>query len=276
MHYVVGDIHGCLEPFTRLLQKNGLLGKDLEWAGGTSQLWCLGDYTDRGPDGVGIIDLLMRLEREAKQAGGAVNALLGNHDLMLVSAKRFSKIEIPSFKSHGQKVTFQEIWLRVGGKQQDFDRLTEAHLEWLTDRPALALVDDHLLMHADSLFYLDCGDTIDEINNTFWTVLHSDQYPALDVLADVFATRFAFINGGEDTAREMLNQLGGKRLVHGHTPIYGLVGYPPEFITEPLVYNEGLCMNVDHCLWNGGPGFIIPLSESAGYMQGVVERETKR
>ncbi len=276
MHYAVGDLHGCLEPFTRLLKRSGLLGENLEWAGGTSQLWCLGDYTDRGPDGIGIIELLMRLEAQAKQAGGAVNALLGNHDLMLLSAKRFSNIDVPSFKAHGQRVSFYQIWRRVGGQEQDFERLNDTHLEWLSNRPALALVDNHLLMHADSLFYLDCGDTIEEINNTFWALLHSEQFAAWDVMADAFATRFAFINGGEDTARELLGQLGGRRIVHGHTPIYGLVGYPPQYITEPLLYNNGLCMNIDHCLWNGGPGFIVPLGEPIGYMEGVVEKEAQR
>ena len=41
-----------------------------------------GDYLDRGTDIRQVLDLLMRLEREAKSAGGQVIALLGNHELM--------------------------------------------------------------------------------------------------------------------------------------------------------------------------------------------------
>lgn len=276
MHYAVGDIHGCLEAFIRLLQQAGLVDEALRWIGGEAQLWCLGDYTDRGPDGVGVIDLLMRLETEAKAAGGAVNALLGNHDFMFLAAKRYSSIEVPSFRNQGHRITFQQIWHRVGGKAQDFERITEAQLEWLGNRPALALVEGNLLMHADSLFYLECGDTLEEINNTFWALLHSQQYPAWDVLMDAFATRFAFLNGGEDTAREMLNQFGGQRIVHGHTPIYGLLGATPEAIEAPLLYNKGLCLNIDHCLWNGGPGFIVPLDGPISYIEGVTEDEVRQ
>ena len=69
VHYVVGDIHGCLQPLIRLLQREGFIGEGLEWIGGSNQLWFLGDYTDRGPDGVGVIELLMRLELEATAAG---------------------------------------------------------------------------------------------------------------------------------------------------------------------------------------------------------------
>lgn len=261
MHYVVGDLHGCLEVFIGLLQNVGLVNEDLEWSGADSQLWCLGDYADRGPDGIGVINLLMRLERQAREAGGAVNALMGNHDLMLLSAKRFSDVEVPSFKAQGHRITFRQIWQRVGGQTQDFERATEDHLHWLAERPALALAGDNLLMHADSLFYLELGDSIAAINATMHNLLHSDDVRIWDALADLFSNRFAFVNGGEDTAREVLNQLGGARIIHGHTPIYGLVGYPAQFITDPLIYNEGLCMNIDHCIFNGGPGFIVPLGD---------------
>src|SRR6185503_16218623 len=41
-----------------------------------------GDILDRGSDSRKAMDLLMRLEDEARQAGGAVHALIGNHEAM--------------------------------------------------------------------------------------------------------------------------------------------------------------------------------------------------
>jgi len=41
-----------------------------------------GDLVDRGPDDRAILDLVRRLQKEAKSAGGAVHALLGNHEVM--------------------------------------------------------------------------------------------------------------------------------------------------------------------------------------------------
>lgn len=262
VHYVVGDIHGCLQTLIRLLQREGFLGEALEWTGGQAQLWFLGDYTDRGPNGIGVIELLMRLEREAAAAGGAVHALLGNHDLMLLAAHHFTQVEIPSFKRQGQRITFYEIWQRVGGKEPDFERLNESHIEWLQQRPALAQVGGTLLMHADSLFYLEYGDNLEQINRSLGDILRSDRVEAWDMLAEQFASRFSFLNGGIALTEEFLGQLGASRLIHGHTPIYSLIGYAPQMVLYPLEYNDGLCFNVDHCLWNGGPGFVFGLSES--------------
>lgn len=259
VHYVVGDIHGCLQPLIRLLQREGFIGEGLEWIGGSNQLWFLGDYTDRGPDGVGVIELLMRLELEASVAGGAVHALLGNHDLMLLAAHHFTDTEIPSFKRQGQSVTFYEIWRQVGGQARDLERLSEAHIEWLSNRPALALVENTLLMHADSLFYLEWGENLAQINRNLYDILRSDRVETWDLLAEQFSSRFAFLEGGPALTEEFLGQLGGHRLVHGHTPIYSLIGYPPQMVLYPLEYNDGLCFNVDHALWRGGPGFTFHL-----------------
>jgi hypothetical protein len=262
VHYVIGDTHGCFQSLVRLLQREGFIGNELEWTGGQAQLWFLGDYTDRGPNGIGVIELLMRLEHAAPAAGGAVHALLGNHDLMLLAAHHFTDTEIPSFKRQGQRVTFYEIWQRVGGKEHDLERLNEAHIEWLSNRPALALVENTLLMHADSLFYLEWGESLEQINRSLCDILHSDSVESWDVLAEQFAGRFAFLNGGIALTEEFLGQLGGHRLVHGHTPIYSLIGYAPQMVLYPLEYNDGLCFNVDHCLWNGGPGFVFNLAEN--------------
>jgi len=53
--------------------------------------------------------------------------------------------------------------------------------------------------------------------------------------------------------------MGAERLLHGHTPIYSLLGCSPEEVTEPLEYAEGLCVNLEHAIWKGGPGFIYRL-----------------
>lgn len=266
MHYLIGDIHGCYQTLLGLLKRESLIGADLQWTGGDSQVWFLGDYTDRGPDGLEVIELLMRLEQEAPQSGGAVNTLLGNHDMLLLAAHHFADLEIPSFKKYGQPMTFYQIWERNGGQAKDLEGLTPSHIQWLQQRPALALAEGTLLMHADSLFYLQLGESLEDINATFEAVLASQDYGVWDVLMELFATRFSFIRGGAQAARLMLERLGGSRLVHGHTPIYGLLGCLPEQVTEALEYHDGLCVNLDHCLWNGGPGFVYtqaPKTEQA-------------
>jgi hypothetical protein len=88
MIYAIGDIHGCLEKLQNLLEREGIT-ENSKWAAGNAHLVFLGDYTDRGEDGIGVIELVMRLEQEAAGAGGQVTALLGNHDVILLEAHWF-------------------------------------------------------------------------------------------------------------------------------------------------------------------------------------------
>lgn len=40
-------------------------------------------------DGIGAVDLAMRLQQEAPAAGGRVHALIGNHEPLLLAAHKF-------------------------------------------------------------------------------------------------------------------------------------------------------------------------------------------
>jgi Calcineurin-like phosphoesterase len=264
--FVIGDVHGCLEPLRALLQRLSLLDDNFSWSGGTAHLWLLGDYTDRGPDGVGVIDLLMRLQHEASQTGGLVGALLGNHDLILQEVLRFGNRESPGWKRQGRSLGFRDMWLEnAGGRVEDLTRLQPQHLEWLTNLPALAKVGDTLLMHADSMFYLEYGSSVQEVNANLRQLLLEANLERVDTFEERFARRGEFLplHIGEDVALEnlelVLNTFGARRLVHGHTPIYRLLEREAATVTEPWVYQGGRCINVDGCLYAGGPGFALSL-----------------
>ncbi|HEV8253314.1 MAG TPA: metallophosphoesterase [Vicinamibacteria bacterium] len=78
----VGDVHGAYDNFIAVLKMAGLVDERLHWSGGAAHLVQVGDTVDRGPDSRKVLDLLMRLEDEARRAGGRVHALLGNHEVM--------------------------------------------------------------------------------------------------------------------------------------------------------------------------------------------------
>jgi Calcineurin-like phosphoesterase len=78
----VGDVHGAYEALVRTLGNAGILDAEDGWAGGAAHLVVTGDFLDRGPDSRRVMDLLMRLEGEAAEAGGEVHVLLGNHEVM--------------------------------------------------------------------------------------------------------------------------------------------------------------------------------------------------
>ena len=80
----IGDIHGALDEFVSILQATGLLDARRQWTGGGATLVQTGDFSDRGDDVRGVMDLLMALERDAPRNGGRVVTLLGNHEVMVM------------------------------------------------------------------------------------------------------------------------------------------------------------------------------------------------
>jgi len=71
--FVVGDIHGCIDPLKRLLDA-------IPWRPGQDRLIFVGDYVDRGPHAKAVVDCIIDLIRMDPQ----VVCLLGNHEAMLL------------------------------------------------------------------------------------------------------------------------------------------------------------------------------------------------
>lgn len=247
--FVVGDVHGTYDRFCALIQDADLVGPDLRWNGGHHRLWLLGDLVDRGTRGLEVLDLTMRLQREAAAAGGHVGVLLGNHEVHLLAAHRFKETYAAQLGE-----TFSDYWRRNGGHPADLAGLTEAQAAWLAALPVLALVGDHLLLHADSPFYLDYGSSVEKVNTAIRAVLADGDGEAWAMLLARFAERRAFAPGSPERRRaavKFLRRFGVKRLVHGHTPIPSLDG---AWSAGPLSYWQGRCTAVDALMWADEPG----------------------
>ncbi|MCF3961280.1 metallophosphoesterase [Streptomyces fuscigenes] len=266
--YVVGDVHGYLEELLAALAEQGLVDGEGHWSAGTARLWFLGDFTDRGPDGVGVIDLVMRLSAEAAAAGGYCKALMGNHELLLLGAKRFGPTPV---SSGAGTATFHAAWLLNGGQQSDMERLQDVHLQWMSRLDAVAEEDGHLLMHSDTTAYLDYGTTIDDVNDTVHQILTRNDADECWELFRKLTKRFAFRDDGPEAARELLSSYGGGRIVHGHSPIPYLLGdvgaedpddgsgRPEPVIEGPHVYAEGLAVAMDGGVTMAGKLLVVQL-----------------
>ncbi|WP_329337164.1 metallophosphoesterase [Streptomyces sp. NBC_00663] len=250
--YVVGDVHGYLDELMAALQEKGLIDAAGNWCAGTARLWFLGDFTDRGPDGIGVIDLVMRLSAEAAAAGGYCKALMGNHELLLLGAKRFADTPV---NSGAGTATFQAAWLLNGGQKTDMDRLQDHHLQWMARLDAMESVDGHLLVHSDTTAYLDYGDSIEAVNDTVRETLTRNDADEVWDLFRKFTKRFSFRDeGGADAVRSLLDTYGGTRIVHGHSPIPYLLGEVGSedgedgggpVVEGPHVYADGLAIAMD-------------------------------
>jgi hypothetical protein len=78
----IGDLHGDLAATRAALRTAGAIDAKDRWIGGALVVVQTGDVLDRGDDEQAILDLVAKLELEAKAAGGALVMLLGNHELM--------------------------------------------------------------------------------------------------------------------------------------------------------------------------------------------------
>jgi hypothetical protein len=78
----VGDVHGAFDNLVAVLRMAGIVDEKRRWSGGPAHLVQVGDFLDRGKDTRPVLDLLMRLEKEARKAGGRAHVLLGNHEVM--------------------------------------------------------------------------------------------------------------------------------------------------------------------------------------------------
>ena len=176
----VGDIHGAGVAFRALLQRAGLLDAQEHWSGGRATLVQTGDFTDKGREVRAVMDLLMRLEEEADDAGGRVEVLLGNHETMnLMAVVRDATPEIfASFADDGSVerreaayrdyVEYVEARMQALGRplpdHQTQEKWMEAHppgfLEymealgpegpygrWLRSNPVAVEIDDTVFLH---------------------------------------------------------------------------------------------------------------------------------
>ena len=263
--YVVGDVHGYLQPLLDALHQAAIIDADGHWAAGPARIWFLGDFTDRGPDGIGVIDLVMNLAAEAAASGGYCRALMGNHELLLLGADRYGDQAV---QSTAGTASFLAAWRLNGGQTTDMERLEDHHVTWLSRLPAMAVEDEHLLVHSDTTAYLEYGDSVDAVNDAIHEVLRSDE---ADDWWDCFrrmTKRFAFRGDtGPASCRELLDAFGGNRIVHGHSPIPYLIGdaqiengpsgASAQPVTGPHIYAEGLAVAMDGGVTMEGQGRLL-------------------
>lgn len=183
----IGDVHGELEGLVSILRAAGLIDAQRRWSGGAARLVQTGDFLDRGAAIREVMDLLMRLESEARRAGGRVDVLFGNHEAMNVlhdlrdvspaaysafannssESRRARALEsaAAAAKRQGRELD-RDGWLR--SRPPGFLEYVEAlgpsgrYGRWLRTRKVALQVDGSIFMHAG--FPVTSAATVEEIN----------------------------------------------------------------------------------------------------------------
>ena len=119
--YAIGDIQGCFDSFSRLLDH-------IAFDRMHDRLWLVGDLVNRGPRSLETL-------RFVRDLGSAATMVLGNHDLSLLMASE-------GFGKRGKDDTLEPI-LRA----PDRDDL----LGWLRQQPLCHIEGGYCLVHAGLL-----------------------------------------------------------------------------------------------------------------------------
>ncbi len=122
--YVIGDIHGCLTPLQRLLEKIHPRPQD--------QLIFIGDYIDRGPQSNEVVEHLLGLPQRRI-------FLMGNHEKMLLDYLAGEDQEI--FLANGGEATLRSY----GG---DPDDIPDSHRAFFQSLRPMYETPDYLFVHA--------------------------------------------------------------------------------------------------------------------------------
>ncbi|KAF9906472.1 hypothetical protein EC991_000640 [Linnemannia zychae] len=115
----VGDLHSDLAQTLAVLRLANVIDADSNWSGGHDTLVQTGDIVDRGPDTIAIYNLFDKLRQQAKDAGGKVVNVYGNHEVMNLGGD-LRYVTEEDYASFGGREKRKEAWdVKTGwlGKQ---------------------------------------------------------------------------------------------------------------------------------------------------------------
>jgi bis(5'-nucleosyl)-tetraphosphatase (symmetrical) len=119
--YAIGDVQGCFDELRALLERVGFnRAHDL--------LWFVGDLVNRGPKSLEVL-------RFVKELGDRAVAVLGNHDLHLVT-------QYEGFERKRKDDTFADVLEAPDAKEL---------VEWVRTRPMMHVADGWAMVHAGLL-----------------------------------------------------------------------------------------------------------------------------
>ncbi len=235
----IGDVHGDLRALGAILHERQVIDDAGNWIGRNAILVLLGDLIGGHAQSRLVLDFVLRLEGEARRAGGEVQTLIGNHDLLVFAHKtgKATRAERALYKEYPIAGLKKPSWKHA------FDAATP-YGKWLGTRNTIAQIGDTIFCHAGIDGWglgLDPGAVNATVRAwigywqgqaekppaaTRWTVGEAgmSRYAPLAV-GPIWTRGFRADSDGQprggptrETLEAVLHQLQGRRLVVGHAP----------------------------------------------------------
>ncbi len=147
--YAIGDVHGCLDQLSRLLDA---IDADLRKSDGKGHLIFLGDLVDRGPDSAGVVERLMK----GGLPGDRADFLMGNHEEVMVECFDGNLQQCGYWLQYGGLQTLESYGLSRAEILERSGSLPEAmrevvpveHIEFIRTFGDHITIGDYLFVHA--------------------------------------------------------------------------------------------------------------------------------
>jgi len=200
----VGDIHGDYNNFLKILKGTRIIDENLQWIGGNLHLVQTGDIMDRGPEAKKALDLLIKLEKEAKKAGGFVHALIGNHEEMNFTGtvrfdayvpveqflsflpKKYKEKKEKLFKKQKERTAqdpadLKDYWEEIKKNDKEARSLYTENFrriygKWLLKRNIVIKINDIIFVHGGISEEFSTWN-LEHLNNTYRKELEYPQKP---------------------------------------------------------------------------------------------------
>jgi len=155
----IPDVHADLKALQQALYFQGMIDTKKDWTKGKGVLELLGDYIDRGPANLLVLDYLVKLRGQVEASNGRMDLLAGNHEALLLGAvANFSDYRKLWFAPENEgHLLFEEVRRRYQLPDNDdeavWNKLRElvlgegAYGELFRSMKLMSQVDDVLYVH---------------------------------------------------------------------------------------------------------------------------------
>lgn len=249
----LSDIESGFAAFRQFLVSHSIADEQLNWTFGKGHLVLVGDFVDRGASTTQVLWGIYKLEQSARQSGGQVHFVIGNHEIKNLQG---------NFQSANEKYFYIAGIL---GKQQ-FQLFDDNALlgRWLATKNVLEIINGvafvHGGLHPDIAKYQLSVDEINQIVRSGYRTLY---YTPATVTKESFlqssTTGPAWYRGyfkddlSQTEVEQGLKAVNAKAIVVGHTlqsevkalynhKVFAIdVRHPKDYLTSfPLRASEGL------------------------------------
>ena len=163
----ISDIESSFKTFRDFLIANNVIDKKLNWIFGNGHLVLLGDFVDRDFSTTQVLWFIYKLEQDAKEKGGTVHFILGNHELKNMQG---------NFESASPK--YYHIASILEKQQTDLYSINSLLGKWMWSKNSIEKINGILFTHGGIHPDLAGYKTdLDEVNRIVRSNYYKPYYP---------------------------------------------------------------------------------------------------